>query len=118
MDGQVIIRTATAADIPAIWRLLHSEGRTMDDGAIAAALARLYVLARGATLIGVYHAGRGDGGVPAWAAVHPLFGERLVEEILALTVNGLLADNCASTCGVKEWNFSSTSRPSSLSISS
>jgi hypothetical protein len=118
MEGQVIIRSATAADIPAIWRLLHSEGRTMDDGVIAAALARLYVLARGKTLVGVYHAGRRDGGAQVWAAVHPLFGERLVEEIMALTVNGLLADNFADNCGVREWSFSSTSRRSSLSISS
>ncbi len=118
MEGQVIIRAATATDIPAIWRLLHNEGRSMADGAIAATLPQLYILARGTKLVGVYCAGQGEEGARAWAAVHPLFGERLVEEIMALTVNGLLADNCAGSCGVRKWIFSSTSRRSSLSISS
>lgn len=105
-DAEIIVRAATADDVPAIRRLLHCEGRNMDDGAIAADLASFYVLAQGVKLLGVYC--RGKDGAPAWTAVHPLFGQRLVEEILARAVNGLISEDLPRRSGVREWSFSST----------
>ncbi len=113
--GEIIIRAAKIDDVPSIRRLLHCEGRVMDDGAIAADLASFYVLAQGAKLLGAYR--RGCCGSPAWTAVHPLFGQRLVEEILAGAVNGLMTEGLPRHSGVREWSFSLTGRRSFRSIS-
>lgn len=113
---EIIIRAAEKDDVPAIRRLLHCEGRFMGDEAIAADLASFFVMTQGAKLVGVYC--RGMGGSPAWAAVHPLFGQQMVEEILAKTVNGFYIASLPRGSGVREWSFSLTSRRSFRSISS
>ena len=113
----ITVREARSADIPGMWRLLHCEGRDLDEAALAAALGNFYVLTRGPQLLGVFHAGAMADSV-GWAAVHPLFGQELVEDIMAKAVNGLLINNVPSRCGVKEWSFSLTRRRSFPSISS
>lgn len=110
----ITVRAASWADIPGMCRLLHCEGRYLDEAAIAAGLGNFYVLTRGPELLGVYDAGEAAG----WTAVHPLFGQNLVEEIMVKAVNGLLNINEPSSCGVKEWSFSLTRRRSFPSISS
>lgn len=112
----ITVRAAARVDIPGMWRLLHCEGRDLDEAAIAAGLGNFYVLSRGPELLGVYHAGAAAGSGD-WAAVHPLFGQDLVEDIMAKAVNGLLQDNEPSRCGVKEWSFSLTRRRIFPSIS-
>jgi len=87
----ITVRAATTADIPEMWGLLHCEGRSLDEGDIAAELESFYVLSRGTALLGVYFGGAG-GGSAAWAAVHPLFGQDMVEDIMAKAVNGLIID--------------------------
>ncbi len=113
----ITVRAARKSDISGMWRLMHCEGRDQDEGAIAASLGNFYVLTRGRELLGVYRAGAGDD-TAGWAAVHPLFGQELVEDIMARTVNGLLIGSVPSHCGVKEWSFSLTRRRSFPSISS
>jgi hypothetical protein len=113
----ITVRAARRADIPGMWRLLHCEGRDLDEAAIASGLGNFYVLTRGHELLGVYRAGAMNDAV-GWAAVHPLFGQDLVEDIMAKAVNGLLNSNEPSRCGVKEWSFSLTRRRSFPSISS
>ncbi|MDR7867857.1 MAG: hypothetical protein RIN56_13695 [Sporomusaceae bacterium] len=110
----ITVRAARRADIPGMWRLLHCEGRCLDEAAIAAGLGNFYVLTRGPKLLGVYNAGDAAG----WTAVHPLFGQDLVEDIMAKAVNGLLKINEPGICGVKEWSFNLTRRRSFPSISS
>lgn len=113
--AEITIRAAATADVPAIRRLLHCEGRSMDEAVIAANLASFYVLAQGMKLLGVYYCGQD--GSPAWTAVHPLFGQRLVEEILTKAVNGLVDTDLPRRSGVREWSFSLTSGRSFRSIS-
>jgi hypothetical protein len=116
VDGVISVRAARRTDIPGMWRLMHCEGRTADEAALAAGLRNYFVLTRGAELLGVYF--RGPGGVSRdWAVVHPLFGQQLVEEIMAKAVNGLLTENEPRSCGVTQWSFSLTRRRSSPSIS-
>jgi hypothetical protein len=84
------IRSATNGDIPAIWRLLHSDGRSTDDAAIASELPHFYLLFQGTKLLGVYRDGSSQRQPDYWAAVHPLYSQGLVEDILHKTVNGLI----------------------------
>lgn len=104
--GAITIRAAATADVPELCRLLHCEGRDMDEGAVVAGLADFYVLAQGPKLLGAYC--RRQDGLPAWTAVHPLFGQQLVEDILTRTVNGLIIKDLPRHCGVREWSFSLT----------
>lgn len=114
--GLVVIRPATSGDIADIWRLLHCEGRDMSDEDIAAILGDLYLLYQGAKLVGVYRDSRS--GEEAWASVHPLYPQGVVEEIMAEAVNGLFDDISQSRYGVCSWISRLIRKPSFRFISS
>jgi hypothetical protein len=78
----IIIRQGRKADESAVWRLLHAEGRQDCLAEFAGNPEGSFVLLKGEKLLGVY---LGTGSV----AVHPLYSENLVGDVLTKTVAGL-----------------------------
>lgn len=80
----ITIRPAASGDMPAVWRLLHCEGRSLSDEVIAGRPGDFFLMFQGAKLLGIYHDGV--------TTVHPLYSQGLVEEIMDRAVNGLFDD--------------------------
>ena len=75
------IRSATEDDVSAIYRLQFCEGWPLDRSEIARNLRQLYVMEKETRLIGVHLAAKNR--TPLYApAVHPLFPQKAVEEVL------------------------------------
>jgi hypothetical protein len=82
---KIIIRPTRAADYTDIWRLLHCEGKHIAMEDLVKNAAGYFVLLQDEKLVGVYQA-------PADVAVHPLYPQTLVEDVMRKTVKGLLVD--------------------------
>jgi len=84
------IRHAKEADVHSIYRLQFNEGWLLSTSEIARNLQQLYVMEKEARLIGVHLAAKNK--APMYApAVHPLFPQKTVEEMLLRGVNLLEA---------------------------
>lgn len=84
----IIIRRAQGKDSREIWRLLHSEGRHVSIKEITEKPEHYYVLLHGTKLLGVF-ADRDRAGQNRWVEVHPLYPQKLVEDVMVKVVNGL-----------------------------
>lgn len=82
MDNSSLwIRHAKETDVPHIYRLQFNEGWLLSASEVARNLQRLYVMEKEARLIGVHLAAKNR--APLYApAVHPLFPQKTVEEML------------------------------------
>jgi N-acetylglutamate synthase-like GNAT family acetyltransferase len=82
MDNSSLwIRHANEADVPNIYRLQFNEGWLLSASEVARNLQQLYVMEKEARLIGVHLAAQNR--APLYApAVHPLFPQKTVEEML------------------------------------
>jgi len=75
------IRSANEEDVAAIYRLQFCEGWLLDRSEIARNLRQLYVMEKETRLIGIHLAAKNR--TPLYApAVHPLFPQKAVEEVL------------------------------------
>lgn len=75
------IRPANVDDVSAIYRLQFCEGWMLERSEIARTLQQLYVMEKENQLIGVHLAAKNR--TPLYApAVHPLFPQKAVEEVL------------------------------------
>jgi hypothetical protein len=84
----IVIRQAQCKDVHDIWHLLHSEGCYMNVNEIAERPERFYLMLHGTRLLGVCNIWSKEE-KPWWVAVHPLFPQKLIEEIMVKAVNGV-----------------------------
>jgi N-acetylglutamate synthase-like GNAT family acetyltransferase len=84
----IVIRQAHNEDVRDIWHLLHSEGCHIHADEIAEEPERFYLMLHGTRLLGVCdNWDRGE--KPRWVAVHALFPQKFIEEIMVKAVNGV-----------------------------
>jgi len=81
----IIIRPGRKEDRADIWRLLHCEGKAAKEELSSEGC---FVLIKGEKMLGVF-IGESD------VAVHPLYSQVLVEDILVKSVTGLLDTACS-----------------------
>lgn len=84
----IVIRRAHKADILDIWHLFHAEGIALSVGDVEERLDNCYVVERGTKVLGAYN--HSDGQQPELIAVHPLYPQKVVEDIMIKVVNNLL----------------------------
>lgn len=79
-DSSLTFRPAEAGDLNTIWSLLHADSKAWGEERINANLNRMYLLFRSGKLIGVLLAD--DAKYVDWLAVHPLYPENELSDLL------------------------------------
>lgn len=93
-DQSIVFRAVDAGDITHVRRLLHADSRCWDENIIAANLGKLYLLScqskQRDKVLGVL-CGSCASGEPVidWIAVHPIYPEKMIREIMAQEFQGL-----------------------------
>lgn len=82
----IIIRPARAADYMDIWRLLACEGKYIAMEELVKSAGGYFILLKDEKLLGTYQS-------PCSVAVHPLYSQTLVEDLMLKAVGGLLAED-------------------------
>jgi hypothetical protein len=83
-ENIIIIRPARAADYMDIWRLLACEGKHIAMEELVKSAGGYFVLLKDEKLLGTYQSS-------CSVAVHPLYSQTLVENVMLKAITGLLA---------------------------
>jgi hypothetical protein len=82
-NNSMVIRFAQKGDIEAIWDLLHADCRTWNQQQIDNKLDKLLVLIKNQKMLGVlYGEFKHENSTVFWVAIHPLYPEKLLQDIL------------------------------------
>ena len=97
-DSSIIFRAADPDDIANIRQLLHANCRIWDEGSNRDHLGNLYLLICHDKLMGVL-SGTCNFAKPAidWIAVHPLYSEAMIRDIMRQEFEGLFWINVPQT---------------------
>lgn len=82
-DKDVVFRPAEITDMDQIWELLHAESRTMCTEEIIQKLGNILVLSCHRKIVGILYYKAGLAGHEIlWTAVHPMYSEYTVDNIM------------------------------------